>query len=84
MQYIKKEVSDEIDILHVDKNESFLQIDIMILDGDGQAFLRFQKYQICNISETKLEMKLIFCMKINIKVSYKFISTLWASKFPTS
>ena len=28
-------------------------------------------------------MKLIFCMLINIKVSLKFISTLWASKFPT-
>ena len=28
-------------------------------------------------------MKLIFCMQINIKVSLKFISTLWASKFPT-
>ena len=28
-------------------------------------------------------MKLIFCIQINIKVSLKFISTLWASKFPT-
>ena len=28
-------------------------------------------------------MKLIFYMQINIRVSYKFISTLWASKFPT-
>ena len=25
-----------------------------------------------------------FCMQINIKVSYKLISTLWASKMPTS
>ena len=31
----------------------------------------------------KLEIKLIFCMQINIKVFYKLISTLWASKFPT-
>ena len=28
-------------------------------------------------------MKLIFCIKINIKVSEAFISTLWGSKFPT-
>ena len=26
------------------------------------------------------DMKLIFCMQINIKVFYKLISTLWASK----
>ena len=28
-------------------------------------------------------MKLIFCMQINIKVSYKLISKLWVKKFPT-
>ena len=28
-------------------------------------------------------MKLIFCIQINIKVSYKLISKLWASKMPT-
>ena len=28
-------------------------------------------------------MKLIFCMEINIRVSYKFISTLWTSALPT-
>ena len=31
----------------------------------------------------KLEMKLIFCMNINKKVSCKRISILWASAFPT-
>ena len=36
-----------------------------------------------NVSKKKLKMKLIFCMEINIKVSRKFISSLWASKFPT-
>ena len=30
-----------------------------------------------------LKMKLIFCMLIIIKISYKLIVTLWASKFPT-
>ena len=30
----------------------------------------------------KEDMKLIFCMQINIKVSHKLISTLWGSKFP--
>ena len=36
-----------------------------------------------NISKKKLEMKLIFRMQINIKISCKLISTLWASSFPT-
>ena len=31
LQYLKKEVSDEVDFLHVDKQESWLQIDTMIL-----------------------------------------------------
>ena len=33
MQYLKKEMSDEIDFLHAVKHESFLQIDIMTLIG---------------------------------------------------
>ena len=33
LQYVKKEVSDEVDILHADKHESLLQIDTMILMG---------------------------------------------------
>ena len=43
LQYLKKEVSDEFDILHVDKNESYLQIDTLIFDGFGQAFPKFPK-----------------------------------------
>ena len=30
-------MSDEVDFLHVVQNESFLQIDKMIFDGDCQA-----------------------------------------------
>ena len=33
LQYLKKEVSDEADFLHVDKHESALQSDTMILMG---------------------------------------------------
>ena len=42
-QYLKKEVSDEVDFLYADKHESFIQIDSMIFDGDGQAFPKFPK-----------------------------------------
>ena len=38
LQYLKKEVSDEVDFLHADKHESFLQINTMIFDGDGRIF----------------------------------------------
>ena len=43
LQYLKKEVSDEVDFLHADKHESFLQIDTMIFNGNGQAFPKFSK-----------------------------------------
>ena len=33
LEYLKKEVSDEVDFLHADKHESLLQIDTMILIG---------------------------------------------------
>ena len=41
LQYLKKEVSDEVDFLHADKNENYLQIDTMIFDGDCQPFPKF-------------------------------------------
>ena len=67
LQYLKKEVSDEVDFLPADKHESFLQINTMISDGDDQdcqsspiASLQY----LYNISKKKLEMKLTFCMQI--------------------
>ena len=43
MQYLKFDDSDEVDSLHADKHESFLQIDVMIFDGDGQALPKLPK-----------------------------------------
>ena len=43
MQYLKKEVSNEVDFFHVGKHESFLQIDTMVFDRDGQALPNFPK-----------------------------------------
>ena len=45
LQYLKKEV----DFLHSDEHESFLQIDTMIFAGDGQAFPNFPKEQVSNV-----------------------------------
>ena len=43
LQYFKKLVSGEVDILHADEHESFLRIDTMIFYGDFQAFPKFPK-----------------------------------------
>ena len=43
VQYFKKEVSDEVDFLYVDMYESFLEIDALIFEGDGQAFPKLPK-----------------------------------------
>ena len=41
LQYHKKEVNDEVDFLHSDKLENFLQIYTMIFERDRQAFPKF-------------------------------------------
>ena len=76
LQYPKKEVCDKVDFLVADKHKSFLQIDTMISDGDGQAFPKSPKYQVSNNCTISLKRKLIFYIQIIIKVSYKLISTL--------
>ena len=37
LQYLKKELSYEVDVLHADKHESLLQGDSIIFHGFGQA-----------------------------------------------
>ena len=79
LQYLKTEVSYEVDFLHRDKHESLLQIDTIILmamvkysqSSQNSKFAMFLQYL-----KKKLEMKLIFCMQINIKVSYNVILSL--------
>ena len=65
----------------------FSQIDTIILGVCSKACPSYPKQQnnnssqcLCNISKKKLEMKLIFCMQVKIKVSCKFISKRWVSK----
>ena len=43
LQYLKKEVRDEVDFLHADKHQSFLQGDTIIIDGHDQAFSNYSK-----------------------------------------
>ena len=86
LQRVKKTVSNAVDFLHVDKHESFLQIDTIILMEMVKYFRSSQNSKFAvSLQYLKKEvgMKLTFCMQINIKVSYKLISTLWVSKFST-
>ena len=77
LQYLKKGVSDEVDFLHADKHESFLQIDAMIFDGEWSSIPKVPKttslQYICNISRKTGKMKSIFCLQINIRDFFKLI-----------
>ena len=76
LQYLKKEVRDKADFVHADKHERFLQIDTMIFDGDDQAFQSSQNSKFVmslQILKKKLEVKLIFYMRINIKYFFKLM-----------
>ena len=46
LQYLKKEVSNEVDFLHADKHESLLQIDRMILMGMVKHFQSSQNSKL--------------------------------------
>ena len=61
LQYLKKDMSDEIDFLHVDKQRGLLQIDAMILMDTGiPNFPKITSFQcLYCILRKKLEMKLI-------------------------
>ena len=41
LQFLKKELSYEVDVLHADKHESLLQVDLINFDGFGQAYPNF-------------------------------------------
>ena len=41
LQYLKKELSYEVDVLHADKYKSILQVDSIIFDGFGQASSKY-------------------------------------------
>ena len=43
LQCLKKELRDKVDCLHVDKHQSFLQGDDLIIEEHGQVFLKHSK-----------------------------------------
>ena len=87
LQDLKKEVSDAVGFLHADEHESLLQIDTMILMEMVKCSQSSGNSKFCSAftisQKKKFKMKLTFSMQININVSYKLISTPWASKIST-
>ena len=58
LQYLKKEFSDEIDLLHTDKHENLLQIDCMILMGMVKHSQSFQNNEfLMSLQYLKKEVK---------------------------
>ena len=82
LQYLRKDVRDEVDFLHADKHQSFLQVDfntlgikdfykviLSLLMAWSSMFkvLKVTSLQyLYNIWEKKLGIEFIFCMQINI------------------
>ena len=87
LQCVKKEVSGEVNFLHASKHESLPQIDTMIMMGmikhskssQNSKFAISLQYLRKEVSD---EVELLHADK-HQRVSYKLISTLWASKMPT-
>ena len=87
LQYLKEEMSDEVDFLHTDKHENLLTNWCYDFDGDGRK--RWQSSQNsnlamtpCNISK-KVGIEFILCMQINTKVStswYYWFRWKWPEK----
>ena len=68
LQYLKREVSDEVYFLHTGKHENLLQIDTVILMGWSSIpkVLKIVSLQcLYNISKKKRDE--VCCMRINIK-----------------
>ena len=92
LQYLRKEVRDEVDFLHADKHQSFLQVDFntlgikvfykMILSLLTDMIYHSQSTQSNKFAislqdlKKKLGMEFIFCIHQNIKVS-----TRWHYRF---
>ena len=64
LQYLKNELSDEVDFLHADKHESLLQIDNMILMGMVRHPQSYQNSKFAMSSQ---------CLKKEVKDEVDFL-----------
>ena len=69
LQYLKKELNYEVDVLHADKHESLLQVDIIIFDGFDQACPKYLDEFAISLSHLKKEVKDLAGMVVSNTVS---------------
>ena len=63
---------------HAEKQQNFLQVDIIILGMCCQTCPKYPKYAyLCNISRKTWGIKLFFCLQINTKVFYSALVSFW-------
>ena len=48
LQYLKKEVKNGVHLLHTDKHQKLLQVDIIVFDGSGLTCPKYPKYFYCD------------------------------------
>ena len=92
LQYLKKEVKDEVDFLHVDKHQIFVKVYFnslgiipirlilsLLMDMIKHSqVLKVTSFQyLYNISKKKLEMEAIFDTQINVKFSTGLFYPFW-------
>ena len=81
MQYLKKEVNDEVYFWHVDKHQNLLQVDKLsfwVCTTRHAQSTQFKKFAyLCKISRKTWGMKLNFHLQINVKVFHKMIVSQW-------
>ena len=54
LQYLKKELSDEVDFLHTYKHQSFLQVQIIYFDRFGQKNQKYRDKLAIDFSQMKI------------------------------
>ena len=79
-------MSDNVDFLYVDKHESLLRINTMILGGmlnHSQSSQNSKFSMSLQYLEKEVRDEVDFLHADKHQICYKSISTLWASRFPT-
>ena len=77
----RKKRKNEVYFWHLksilEKHLNFLQVDFIILCVSSQAYQKYPKYKVCNISRKAWTINFLFYVQINTKVFYKVVVSFW-------
>ena len=82
LQYLKKEVKSGVHFLYVDKSHIFYKLALLVVTEGARHVQNTQNRKLVIFLQylrEKILMKFIFCMQIDMKISYKLILTSWMS-----